>query len=232
MKIEHGGGKLRTEMPIHREIAEMDGWWVPAQTGGSLGRWLASAKTHIDAACAHVRGFDLAVQAGAHIGAWGALLAERFGKVHCFEPDPNNERCARLNLDKLDNVSLHTVALGNGVAVLPWSRSLSNSGKMKIDVLGRGKGRSSIKDTVSVTPLDCLGLHACDLICLDVEGYELPALQGAEHTVERFRPVILVEDLPHAKWHGLPLDGVRNWMAGRGYREAERIDDDVIWVPT
>lgn len=233
MRVEHGGGKLRTEMPIHREIAQHEsGWWVPAQTGGSFAKWMASSEAHIEAACRHVRQFELAVQAGAHIGAWAALLAAKFGQVHCFEPDPNNKRCAERNLAALTNVKLHTVGLGDKAAELRWSRSLSNSGKMKIDVLGRGKGRTPVEEFVPVITLDGLALPACDFLALDIEGYELAALRGAQGTVKRFRPVILVEDLPHAAWHGLPLDGVRNWMAGNGYREAERIDDDVIWVPT
>ena len=41
--------------------------------------------------------------------------------------------------------------------------------------------------------LDSLDLSRLDLIKIDVEGMELEVLQGAKATLERFRPIIIVE---------------------------------------
>jgi hypothetical protein len=41
--------------------------------------------------------------------------------------------------------------------------------------------------------IDSLGLEACNIIQLDVEGFEQYAIAGAVKTLEKFRPVIVAE---------------------------------------
>ena len=52
---------------------------------------------------------------------------------------------------------------------------------------------------MAVMTIDDLKLNCCDLIVLDVEGSELDALKGAKSTIERFHPVVMLEQksLPH-----------------------------------
>jgi FkbM family methyltransferase len=221
--------KPQTEQPFHREIKqhESSGWWLPAQVGGSLGKWWDESLDHTCAAMTYAKGFDVAVQAGAHVGIWPFRLAAFFKRVYTFEADPVNYECAERNIEPHKNIILTRAALSDRSGSLPWYRSLSNTGKHRPNVLGRGKTDS----TVGAVTIDSLDLPACDLVCLDIEGYELAALKGGTATIERFRPVVLVEDLPHAPWHGLPLGGVATWLKARDYRMAQRIDSDQIWVP-
>jgi FkbM family methyltransferase len=222
--------KPQTEQPFHREITQHEsGWWLPAQVGGSFGKWQRDAIEHIDAALKCTKGREMAVQAGCHIGLWATYLADHFDKVRTFEADPVNLQCAAANTNNIraGNVVLRDAALSDRVGTLPWYRSLSNTGKHRPNVLGRGKTDS----TVDAVTVDSLDLPACDLICLDIEGYELAALKGSTATIDKYRPVVLVEDLPHAPWHGLPLGGVATWLKARGYRMAQRVDNDQIWVP-
>jgi hypothetical protein len=46
---------------------------------------------------------------------------------------------------------------------------------------------------VEVTVIDSLKLDRCDLIKVDAEGMDLQAIQGADHTISRCRPVMAVE---------------------------------------
>jgi hypothetical protein len=41
--------------------------------------------------------------------------------------------------------------------------------------------------------IDDLNLPGCDLIQLDIEGYELNALLGAVKTIKKYKPVLCVE---------------------------------------
>jgi FkbM family methyltransferase len=223
-------GKLRTEQAIHTEIAQHEsGWWLPAQVGGSFAKWMQSAGGHIHAAMEYVEARDIAVQAGAHVGIWPWVLSDAFRRVYTFEADEVNYECASRNLDDYlsTEITLIKAALGAQCGTLPWSRSLSNTGKHKIDTKGRGIAAG----TVDVVTIDSLDLPSCGLICLDIEGYEQAALKGGTATIERFRPVVLIEDMPHAPWHGLPLGGAQRWLEARDYRLATRVDDDQIWVP-
>ena len=86
---------------------------------------------------------------------------------------------------------------------------------------------------VPVTRLDSLGLDPA-FIKLDVQGYEQAALLGLEETLERARPILLIE-MPDAE--------LRGWLAERGYagfryipaerRLIKRVDGalNVVFVP-
>jgi hypothetical protein len=42
--------------------------------------------------------------------------------------------------------------------------------------------------------------HPISIIQLDVEGHEQLALTGALETIQRWKPVLIVETMPHAGW--------------------------------
>lgn len=71
---------------------------------------------------------------------------------------------------------------------------------------------------VPVRPLDCLGLDAA-FIKLDVQGYEHEALVGLRRTIERGRPVLLVER---------PEPDVDALLARWGYRPHEFADGGLV----
>jgi FkbM family methyltransferase len=194
-----------------------------------IAKWMKGAGEHIHEALEYAKGREVVVQAGAHVGIWPWLLESYFRRVYTFEADAVNYECAARNLDDFleAEVTLTKAALGARGGTLPWYRSISNTGKHRPNELGRGKTAG----TVAVVTIDSLDLPACDLICLDIEGYEQAALKGGTATIEKYRPVVLIEDMPHAPWHGLPLGGAQKWLEARGYRLATRVGEDQIWVP-
>ncbi len=63
--------------------------------------------------------------------------------------------------------------------------------------------------------LDTLALSRVDLIKIDIEGIEMEALEGARATIERNRPILLVESIKAGR------DGLRGWLEQRGYQVIE-----------
>jgi len=59
--------------------------------------------------------------------------------------------------------------------------------------------------------LDEFGLPRVDFIKLDVEGMEMEALEGAAKTIERCRPILLIEKIK------ADAGQLRGWLEGRGY---------------
>jgi hypothetical protein len=55
-------------------------------------------------------------------------------------------------------------------------------------------GEHAAGEQVSVGTLDGLGLDACHFIKVDVEGMELEVLQGAQRLLQKFAPVLYVEN--------------------------------------
>ncbi len=163
---------------------------------------------------------------GASVGAWTVPLARHLGpgaQIVAFEPVPaNRERLERaIAANALANVTVSALALGDGTRQVDmWLRSsVSGAGSGTAAIVPAGGGHV----TVSMCPVDDWAngtdLARLDFIKLDVEGAELMVLAGAQHTVMRFRPLILAEFDPYwMSTHGLSAADVRQWAAGHAYR--------------
>jgi FkbM family methyltransferase len=158
---------------------------------------------------------DVAVDAGANIGAHTLALARLVGEsgaVVAFEPQriPFQALCANLALNSIANVIAHQAALGEapGAVVVPPIdyRKPGNFGGVALG--GHEKG-----ERVPVVTIDGLGLGACRLLKVDVEGMEAAVLRGARTTIERHHPVLYVENDRNES--AAPL---LRLIAGFGYR--------------
>jgi len=137
---------------------------------------------------------------GAHYGYFTLAISQLVqldGMIYAFEPFPTPANALKRSVirNRLVNVEIVPKALGakSGQARLEiWS----NDAMCRI-VEGQPTPWEPACITVPMTTLDDWslkkGLQRLDLIKLDVEGYELAVLAGAEHAIEGFRPIILCE---------------------------------------
>jgi len=195
---------------------QAEGWWFPDGETHLIewlqknryvlnGRNAYQAKKQV-AAMHLCKSFGTAVDVGGHIGLWSYNLAHRFGVVHAFEPVAAHRECFARNVD-LPNVSLHPFALGQIEAAVAMHTAPTSSG----DSWVKGDG------DIPMRRLDDLHIPDVDFIKIDVEGYELYALRGAEETLKRCHPVICVEQKPgKAQQFGLPETGAVSYLEGLG----------------
>jgi FkbM family methyltransferase len=168
-----------------------------------------------------------ALDIGANIGAITLPLARMVGPdgvVIAVEPQQQLWSLLAANClrNSANNVKLLQLALGRADGMLATPAiDFSTPGNYGGQALGSGESE------VPVRTLDSLDLGACDFIKIDVEGMELDVLLGATKTIERFHPVLYVEnDRPaksfelisrimepgyHCWWHLPPLYNPRNW---------------------
>ncbi len=145
-----------------------------------------------------VRPGNVVVEAGANIGAHThtlplAKLVGEQGQVYAFEPQRIvfQTLCANVALNGLTNVVARCEAVGDApgaitVPKLDYSRT-NNFGGLSLRQDGDG-------ERVPVVTIDSLELPRCHLLKADVEGMELNVLRGAAQTIEKFRPVLYVEN--------------------------------------
>lgn len=143
---------------------------------------------------------DVILDVGAHIGYFSLLFAKWLrgrGKVYAFEPFPRTVQRLKRNLElnpRLGGlVRLRETAVSDFVGSISMSApSEGNSGCNYLSASGDGN--------VAVTTLDAFAqqesFSRVDLIKIDVEGSEVELLEGARETLERFRPLVMIEVNP------------------------------------
>jgi FkbM family methyltransferase len=134
---------------------------------------------------------------GANIGYFSLLFAKWMrgtGAVHAFEPFPCTRRRFERNLDL--NPQLKSIVRLHELAMSDFEGSIS----MAVPDEGNpGCNHLNPKDpgTIKVTSVDAFArlerLSRLDFMKIDVEGSEVALLQGAEETINRFRPVLMIE---------------------------------------
>src|SRR6056297_3377173 len=180
---------------------------------------------------------------GAGFGLYTLTCARRVGptgRVLAFEPLPGPRRALTRAVRWLHatNVTVFPEAVGAAprtVAMsLPVRRGLPVHGRAFVadDADGLGSNaefRRARRVAVEVVTLDDMvdrsRLERLDLIKIDVEGYEPTVLRGAERTIRRFRPVMLLEiEDRHLRRFGVDSASVVAMMHGYGYDMATLVD--------
>jgi FkbM family methyltransferase len=146
--------------------------------------------------------------------------------LHAFEPLALHRLMFHRNMNGISrHWELHPFALGDedGRFVTMHTRS-DSSGDAHIADQDSGD-----EPGMTMCTLDSFMLTDVDLIKIDVEGYELPVLLGAEETLLRNKPNIVLEQKGHdVKHFGRPRDGALKWLVKRGWRVLQTITGDHI----
>jgi len=159
---------------------------------------------------------DIGANIGAHTLLFATLVGSA-GKVVAFEPtDYAFEKLQR-------NVALNDMPQVKAVKLaLSDHRSGEQSVKFRSSWVTSGERKDGIT-SVQFETLDAWcsenGINGVDLIKLDVDGNEFPLIKGARQTIERWRPMLIMEAVgPH---FDNPAQNPYVILAGLGYRFRE-----------
>ena len=131
-----------------------------------------------------------AVDVGANIGLISMQLCEKFEHVIAFEPHPDTFECLKRNVRPYQKVQCHNLAIGNTTRSVNFTNFISDCSHNHI-----AEDLNKPVIIVDQKRLDDCGLPGCDLLKIDVEGYEYEVIQGAIATIEKFHPVIILEEV-------------------------------------
>jgi FkbM family methyltransferase len=177
----------------------------------------------------------IAIDVGANVGLFTAVLARRSKKVIAFEPNPS---CAE-HLIKVAPRNCEVIAKavsdseGKAMLRVPVSHGIPMHALATIEAGNRHN--SEIRSTGFVThevdkvTLDqalpgstsgeCIGF-----INIDVEGHEFAVLRGAEGVIAKHRPTLLVE-LEYR--HGARVPEIFAWLEARGFAARALAGEDL-----
>jgi FkbM family methyltransferase len=179
------------------------------------------------------------IDVGAHIGYYALLFAKCVGpsgRVVAFEPLPVNFELLKKNiqLNGLTYVETFSQAVfsRNEEIILTVPDDLPHSGDASV-YPARGTKQFRVPAIALDAFCDSAGFRP-DILKLDVEGAEYDVLIGAERTIDRYRPKLLIE-LHHFDGN-LAAHPVPDLLAGWGYRiqwiERSEMTSHILATPT
>ena len=148
----------------------------------------------------YVNEHSIVVECGCHIGTHSLLLASLCKTFYGFEPMPNTYDVLNKNikLNNINNAIIYKKGVSNkeGITQFCWIIE-GNPGGAGLNDNPMGiptwVTRANKHIDVELTTIDLLQLDKLDFIKIDVEGYETLVIDGAINTIQRCRPVIVVE---------------------------------------
>lgn len=135
---------------------------------------------------------------GANVGHHALFYSTKAGEVHAFEPNPafHDEFDTHMNDNHVTNVHLHKFGIGNRTQEAAYYAPTGDNHGIGSFIEGHESSNESI-GALSVVKGDeavaALGLSRLDFIKIDVEGYEESVLRGLQETLQKFKPIIVME---------------------------------------
>ena len=156
---------------------------------------IAAGEPELELLATLLRRGGTAVDVGANQGIYAYALSGIAASVHAFEAHPDYAAFARSTLGS--RATVHTIALSNAKGRASFFVPFADDGT-ELHFAGNLKNthaqfaNQKVIET-EVETLDSFGLTDVTFIKIDVEGSELEVLEGAQVTIARDRPVLLLE---------------------------------------
>ncbi|WP_379970059.1 FkbM family methyltransferase [Epilithonimonas sp. UC225_85] len=173
---------------------------------------------------------------GANVGAYLFTLENHLKPENIFAFEPNPQLFKRLKR-LFTKVNLSSVALSDITTVAEFKIPVINGEKVHT----RGTLQTSIKEKneektilqkVEVKPLDDLDLKLgkLDFIKIDVEGNEMQTLRGAKKTIEKFKPILMVEmeQRHHQDDLWTLISEIADWGFSVNYLDRETLQSKIL----
>lgn len=186
-------------------------------------------------------------EVGARYGDESIMLSSIFPKANIisFECNPNTVNICEQKLRNYPNIKFFNHGLGELNTTLPFfSFTSDNDGASsflkRIDFNNTQKhtGDIIIKSLNSVLKEE--NISHLDLLCMDIQGYELNVLKGGSEFLSKInyvimeepKPIINIQYLPegvHSKYIGCPTSlEIKTFMNNNNFIEIERISENLI----
>lgn len=119
-------------------------------------------------------------------------------EIHAFEPVPANfiklmENCGSINGVTLNQAGVSDVCGWVRGARILNAHTLADPAKVNLDVALEDTGAFNFETITIDSYMDVMRVDSLDLIKLDVDGYEPQCVRGMIKTLQRYRPMLMIE---------------------------------------
>jgi FkbM family methyltransferase len=192
-----------------------DGFWIPV-LGDTCHVWSKheiGGPEFLKTVCEYDYNFKIqnVIHAGGNTGLYALEFAKFADNVYVFEPESVNFNCMALNCASVHNIFMYKAALADKhehVGLLNPAED-KQTGAWAVDGYGN----------IPTLRIDDFNIPNVSIIHLDIEGFELIALRGAQETIKKWKPMIAVEDLGNSENYGYSIDVLESFLNQFGYHE-------------
>lgn len=206
-------------------ITKINGFFVPANDI-HLDQWKAKEdftqskclNKFLDYCKTQNKNFHTVMDIGAWCGTWSKAIESYAKRVVAFEPDPLHFHC----LEK--NCTINCIPRNQAVGSTDGFISLTEDDFTQAKrVAGEGK--------IPMVTIDGLEYDNVDLIKIDVEGYEMEVLKGAEQTLNTCQ-YLMIELNNNSKKYGSSNRIIEKYLQDKGYKVLiDHWPDKVLYRP-
>lgn len=193
------------------KIEKVNGFWVPSNDI-HIEQWKAGQPftqnkcllKFLDYCNSQHKKFRTVLDIGAWCGTWAKAMEPYAKKIVAFEPDATHFECLQRNCTT--NCDPRREAVGAEIKGIALTEDDFTQAK-RIDKDG----------PIRMTTLDSLDYKEVDLIKIDVEGYEMQVLKGAEKTLGNVQ-YLMIELNNATKKYGSSNIEIEKHMTSLGYK--------------
>jgi len=141
---------------------------------------------------------DTFVDVGAYHGYYTVRMAKVFKKVIAIDANPDNYKVLvdNVKLNGLSNVKMVNCGVSDKIEVLTlYDRGASSTFFVKKDAVKKHIVKTDTLDNILKDE------PKIDLIKIDIEGYEVRAINGAKNIIEKHKPIFIIE---HHQYRNYP----------------------------
>tara|TARA_B000000557_G_C20654243_1_gene391854 strand:- start:100 stop:786 length:687 start_codon:yes stop_codon:yes gene_type:complete len=177
-------------------------------------------------------------EVGSRYGFDSITMSKKYknSKIYSYECNPATVDECRDNLKKYNNVIFNGYGLGNKCEEKKFNIYAPNKTINKITVgassFYKRSDSNNFKETLNKVKLSTLkkeiekyNIETIDILCMDVQGYELNILKGAKEFINRIKYIIMEQPKPmhekinNSKKHRLPIN---DYESAPIYEEIEK----------
>ena len=190
---------------------------------------------------------NIIFEVGARYGNESLELSNIFpnSKIYAFECNPNTVNLCKTNLENKKNIQFIMSGLGDKNETRPFYSYIANNDGAS-SFLKRIDSESTQKVTgyIDIKKLSTFmkenNVEYIDLLCMDVQGFELNILKGSEEYLKKIKYIIMEEPKPIINTHYLPegvhskyitaptSQEIRNFMLENNFIEVARLQEN--WI--
>lgn len=209
---------------MNDEITLVNGFYYPKISETTAAKQKSNWAEQPKQIASHTKRKQVCVQAGGFVGYYTKIYAEIFDIVYTFEPNPLNFYCLNKNVQNINVIKFQS-CLGDSHQLVNMALPVSHIKKG----VNTGTYHIAGKGNIPTLLIDDLNLDICDLIHLDIEGFEINAINGATNTINKYHPTICLEINSALRNFNYSVDAVFNLMQELNYVQVDHVNEDYVF---